>query len=171
MREVESVAWGDRYFEQQEDMRCGRHAVNNLLGRPQFVDADLNAAVDQVVATLGDPRALHATKSGWYSHAVLATLFDMTTPCEYALRPEPLHELAYHEVLSNPSFCGVLVNVNNVHWTCLCKEGCRLFYVDSRFAPTIVSPEDFQAIIGKHPMSFAVVRNASRPAAGVQPVQ
>ncbi|CAK0838633.1 unnamed protein product [Prorocentrum cordatum] len=36
--------WGDRYLERQGSAPvCGRHALNNLLGAPQFSDGDLEA--------------------------------------------------------------------------------------------------------------------------------
>lgn len=68
-RDRDLSLWGDRYFERQEDLKSGRHAVNNLMGGPQFIDSDLDMAVDIVVGEVGDVRGQHAGPLGWYSHS------------------------------------------------------------------------------------------------------
>lgn len=45
--------WGDRYFEKQQGARCGQHALNNLVGGPQFNASDLAEGCKQVVAEIG----------------------------------------------------------------------------------------------------------------------
>ncbi|CAK0793904.1 unnamed protein product, partial [Prorocentrum cordatum] len=89
--------WGDRYLERQGSAPvCGRHALNNLLGAPQFSDGDLEVARGIVVAQTDDPPDLHVSDGGWYSHSVLATAFT-----------------------SSDDMLGALVNHNNVHWSAI----------------------------------------------------
>lgn len=160
-RDLDFALWGDRYFESQQEAKCGRHAVNNMLGGPLFVDADLDRACAEVLAELDEPRALHARSSGWYSHSVLAKLFDLTNPAEYVLQLRPVDPSSYSAIVNESNYVGVLVNVRNSHWTCLAKHKECLFYVDSCYAPTVINEFDFKQIIEKNPMSFAVVTNES----------
>ena len=70
----------DRYFEQQSLARCGMHALNNLVGGPQFVPDDLERACAQVVAESGEPVTDHATSTGWFSHSVLGSVLQELIP-------------------------------------------------------------------------------------------
>ena len=72
--------WEDRCFEQQSLARCGMHALNNLVGGPQFTLGDLDRACSQVVAETGEPVTDHATNTGWFSHSVLGRVLQETIP-------------------------------------------------------------------------------------------
>ena len=61
---VSAALWGDRYFERQEENKCGRHALNNIIGGPQFLDSDLIAACMDVVAAVGGDPNDHARTDG-----------------------------------------------------------------------------------------------------------
>ena len=154
--------WGDRYFETQEDLKCGRHAVNNVMGGPQFVDADVHRAVDEVVSDVGESQDQHAGPRGWYSHSTLANQFELTLPC-WVLQLQPAKPCDYDQVVESTNVCGILINIANAHWVCVCKEKGALFYVDSLHAPTIIGRSDFEQIITKYPMSFPVVTNEFVP--------
>ena len=54
-----SQSWGDKYFEKQVDAECGQHALNNVLGGPQYLKDAFTAAAEQVVAEYGQPAAEH----------------------------------------------------------------------------------------------------------------
>ena len=153
------AAWGDRYFERQSEAKCGRHAVNNLVGGPQYVDRDLDQACSEVAAELGEPLSLHCGRAGWYSISVLAKLFDMTSPCQFVLSSSPAQPDMYEGLLLDDGLIGILVNIANVHWVCLCKHAGKVFYVDSCYAPTVVDASEFGRILTQHPMSFHVSRN------------
>ena len=153
--------WGSRYFERQQQGKCGRHAVNNLLGGPQYVDDDLEKACAEVAAELGEPLRLHCSAGGWYSICVLAKLFDMTSPCTAVLSTTQMQPGTYQEVVHNDDHIGILINHGNVHWKCLCKHAGRMFLVDSLYAPTVVDAYEFDNILTQHPMSFIVSRNVS----------
>ena len=74
--------WGDRYFEQQQAGRCGQHAVNNLLAMPLYIVQDMESSLDAVVAELGvDSKSDHGNAAGWYSHSVLADIFQKNKSC------------------------------------------------------------------------------------------
>ena len=150
---------GDRYFERQSEAKCGRHAINNLLGGPQYVDRDLERACSEVAAELGEPMSLHCRAGGWYSISVLAKLFDMTSPCTAVLSSSPAQPDTYQDLLLDDGKIGLLINKDNVHWVCMCKHAGNIFYVDSCYAPTVVDANEFQHILKHHPMSFVVSRN------------
>ena len=153
------AAWGDRYFERQSEAKCGRHAVNNLVGGPQYIDQDLDKACSEVAAELGEPLSLHCGRGGWYSISVLAKLFDMTSPCQFVLSSSPALPDMYQDLLLDDGKIGILVNVGNVHWVCMCKHAGKIFYVDSCYAPSVVDASEFGHILKQHPMSFHVSRN------------
>ncbi len=151
--------WGDRYFESQEAAQCARHAVNNLLGGPQFVDEDLQVACDLSCVEYSDDPALHRGSGGWWSVEVIARLFDMTNP--------PLGQILlanavpgdFDRVMSSDDFYGFLVNLRNQHWICLPVHNDLLWHVDSKFAPTRISREDFNSILKKFPRCFLVEKH------------
>ena len=160
--------WGDRYFEVQElgQMKCGKHAVNNLLGGPQYTDEDLESACDLVMSDVNmtDDRSAHAQENGWYSHSVLAKLFDMTNPCRWMLMFTPVKPDSYDAFMTNDAFEGILINKNNVDWVCIAKQSGHCFYVDSCDFPRKITPANFSHIITMFPMSFHVALNSAQVA-------
>jgi hypothetical protein len=145
-RAADFALWGSRYFEGQEDMKCGRHAVNNLIGGPQFIDQNLESAGSQVCAEYGEPRSMHMSSNGWYSHSVLAKLFDVTSPPLGHLFLRPATESDYHIVLACDDYYGLLVNKGNVHWASIVlhARAGKLFYVDSCYFPTVINLMDLK---------------------------
>ena len=154
----DALLWGDRYFEVQEQMKCGRHAVNNVLGAPQYVDADLDRACDMLLAELpvADHRSTHARPNGWYSHSVLAKLFELTLPCKWMLLFKPVEPGSYDTFMMDESMQGILINKNNIHSTCIAKHSGHCFYVDSLYFPRRITAANFSRIMQLYPMSFYV---------------
>ena len=113
----------------------------------------------EVAAELGEPLKLHCGKGGWYSIAVLAKLFDMTSPCSSVLSDGPAQPDVYEDLLLDNEKIGILVNQRNEHWVCMCKHAGKIFYVDSCHAPTVVDASEFEHILRQHPMSFVVSHN------------
>ena len=60
--------------------RCGQHALNNLVGGPQFTVQDLQMACDGVCAETVQVASAHVRLNGWYSHSVLANVLQMLYP-------------------------------------------------------------------------------------------
>ena len=158
-RALDFHVWGERYFEQQQGAFCGRHAPNNLLGRPQFTDEDLLTACTTVCAITGEAPADHCAPSGWYSHSVLATVLDQTAPPVGHLIVNQAEPGDYHLVVACDDYYGFLVNLENQHWARIAKLEACLWYVDSRFAPTMVDVEDSQSIIALYPTTFLFQKN------------
>lgn len=156
-------AWGDRYFEKQEQGRCGQHAVNNLLGRPQYTVQDMEASLDSVLAELGaDSRSAHGNAAGWYSHSVLAHVLTNTVPPTWKLGTRRVVSDGKHwSLLHGPGTCALLLNIGpGLHWTCIVPHLGQTFYVDSQhFPPSIIDESDFQAILAKHPDAYFVLRH------------
>ena len=65
----------------------------------------------------------------------------------------------YQDLLLDDGKIGILVNVGNVHWVCMCKHDGKIFYVDSCYAPSVVDAIEFWHILKQHPMSFHVSHN------------
>jgi hypothetical protein len=159
-RKQDEILWGDRYWEQQEQMKCGRHAVNNLMGGPQFIDGDLEAAGEAVCIDTGEPRKLHIAANGWYSLEVLARLLDMTNPPVGQLLLRPCNAGAYSAICNGEQYRGCLVNLRNRHWVCIVPHNGHVFYVDSLHAPVTITEDDFGSILDKFPMTFLVERHS-----------
>ena len=86
LKEESLRIWGDRYWEGQDRMMCGRHALNNLFGMPQFDDNSLAVACAEVVAVTGEDEANHKSHDGCYSHGVFAKAIDLTNPPVWRMR-------------------------------------------------------------------------------------
>ena len=150
--------WGDRYFERQVAAECGQHAVNNVLGGPQYQREAFAAAARQVVAQYGEPEAEHIRPGGWYSHSVLATVLQNTAPAPWKLLFSKLRQTDYHTVLADELICGALVNQDNYHWIALVKHEGVLWEVDSRLFPTPLGREAFRDLLRRYPNTFPVQR-------------
>ena len=101
LRMVSEEAWADRYFEKQEGAACGKHALNNLCGGPQFVDDDMVVACSQVLAETGEEENDHRSGHGWYSHSVLARVVQNFVPPAMRLLTGPFQNAC------NPGRSGV----------------------------------------------------------------
>jgi hypothetical protein len=155
-------AWGDRYFEPQSGARCGQHALNNLFGGPQFDDAGLDGAFQEVMQELPhEQEAEHRQGAGWYSHSVLATVLQQTVPPTWRLVTSRVRVDDWQALTEDDAICGVLLNIANRHWTCICKDKAMLFYVDSKFLPVLLDQADWQSILNLHPNAFLVAKHDS----------
>jgi hypothetical protein len=160
-----SHAWGDRYFEGQVRAECGQHALNNLLGGPQFLQVDLQRAARRVLAATDEREEEHIRPGGWYSHSVLATaLRDQHPDAEtdeaspWKLHFNRLGQADYRAVLDDELACGALVNQNNAHWIALVKHEGFLWHVDSQRTPTPMSEASFRETLRRYPDAFPVAR-------------
>ena len=150
--------WGDRYFERQEEAHCGMHAVNNVIGAPQFLPVDLHTAAMQVLAEAPDNPEEHIRDSGWYSHSVLARALQNAIPPQWRMLLAPLAATAYENLLQDENFFGAVVNEHNAHWSAIVKTAGHLWHVDSKSRPRRIGDAGYRAILGRFPMTFAIVR-------------
>ena len=93
--------WADRYFEKQHLAHCGMHALNNLVGGPQFIPLDLQTACAQMCAETGEMASDHSAATGWYSHSVLATALQLAVPPRWRLQLNPMLTSEIHLFLSD----------------------------------------------------------------------
>ena len=155
----EQSLWGDRYFERQGAAPvCGRHALNNLLGGPQFSDADLNIACSMVLAETDDSRSWHVSGGGWYSHSVLGMAFDTIVP-KWRMLASPLLPSSWPSFSNSDAMVGALLNHNGAHWSAMCKHNNYVWHVDSQREPVVLDQKGFARLLRKHPMAFSVVTN------------
>ena len=161
LRQQSMLVWGDRFFERQipGQAKCGQHALNNIIGGPQYDDEFLEAAWQTVEAQLpGEPERLHRRADGWYSHSVLAAALDLTMPPMWRLLFRPVCNEDWKAVSIEEEVAGVLVNVGNVHWSAIVRRAEHVFYVDSLYLPHLILQKDFERILELHPMSFLIVK-------------
>ena len=119
-------------MEQQEEQRCGRHALNNALAGEAdvlFTDDSLKDACDNVVAESlipdreggvpSDPTCHedHMAPSGDYSEQVLAEALRQTM--RYSLTLQPLWNDPF--IMDDGHTVGAIMNQNNRHWVALKK--------------------------------------------------
>ena len=145
--------WGNRSWERQEQMKCGRHAINTLIGGPQLVDPDFEAATDAVCAETGDDRRLHIAPRGWYSKEVLARLLDMTSPPRGRLILKPCNETTCHNILQDEQVYGCLISQKSTHWVCVVKQNGVVLYADDCRTPVAINLQDYRAIVQHYPMT------------------
>ena len=156
-RPLEASSWGTRYFESQSKGFCGRHALNNLLGMPQFSDFDFGTACEMVMAITDDQRDQHVSDDGWYSHSVLGKVFDTIDPPIWRMLSSPQELCSYDALVSNSDVIGSVVNQNGRHWTCVVKHESAVWHVDSMSAPAKLSQVEHANLMKQYPMTFAVV--------------
>jgi hypothetical protein len=152
-------AWGDRYVEQQQEARCGKHALNNVVGSPTFVDEDMEAACSEVLAETGDPQDYHLRVGGWYSHSVLGAVLQRTIPPMWRMLISPLEATDFPQVLHDDLIIGSVVNMDNHHWIGIAKHRGCLWKVDSKERPQVLSEGEYKALLRRHPLTFAIVSN------------
>jgi len=127
-------AWAGRYLEKQEPRKakCGQHALNNVIGGPQFDEEFFDRALKDICGPeLLELEADHRRGSGWYSHSVLACALQATVPPQWGLAKSPLEAKDYHMLLATDDWLGAIVNQDNQHWFAIVKHAGVLWRVDS----------------------------------------
>ena len=109
----------------------------------------------------GESECLHRRKTGWYSHSVLAHALSTSVPPMWRLVLRPASIEDWEVVSASRDVAGILVNVRNVHWASITREGPYVFYVDSQHLPVEITQDSFACVLDDHPMSFMVVRGDS----------
>ena len=150
------------YFEKQREARCGLHALNNALGRPFATEADLEAAVGEVLRDLrqdGVPevRAQHIRPGGWYSIEALCMAIPQVSMAtagrvEYTLSLEPLcvHAAALRTAV------GAVANVEGRHWVALRWVDDAVWLLDSMDQPRELSWSAYLHFVRRHRDSFRI---------------
>ncbi len=157
--EEQQRRWGQRYFERQRDAECGQHALNNVLGAPQFRREDMERAARAVLAIPGTGREEeHIRARGWYSHSVLVNVLRNTAPAQWKLLFNRLGEADYHAFLADELLLGALVNQGDAHWIALVKHDGLLWEVDSQLSPKPMDEEAFRVCLRSYPSTHAVAR-------------
>lgn len=151
--------WGDRYFERQTLARCGMHALNNLVGGPQFVPDDLVSACRSIILETGEFASDHATAMGWYSHSVLSRVLQETVPPRWRLRFSPLLPNEVDDFYSDTLMYGALVNHHGEHWVAVVKHMDLLWNVDSCSIPRVLRLMDFRAMLLVYPETYPLLAN------------
>ena len=154
------ASWTDRYFEGQTLAYCGMHALDNLVGGPQFTPPDMATACSQVVAETCDLPSVHATTTGWYSHSLLGRVLQNTIPARWRLRLHPLLPAELESFCEDPLICGALMNEDNTHWLAIAKHGGSLWHVDSKHTPRPISLTELLLTLRRYPATFPLLEVA-----------
>ena len=88
------------------------HALNNLVGGPQFSPADLETTCAQAVAETGESMADHATNTGWYSHSVLGHVLQETIPPRGRPCLSPIDTAEIFQFCKDNLIYGAVINQN-----------------------------------------------------------
>ena len=142
---------GNRYLERQVQGRCGQHALNNVVGGPQFLEDVFIRAVGYITEETGDPVHMHQADGGWYSYEALAVAVRSTIPVMWRLSERPLTVSQYSRFLFDPACVGAIVNIQNRHWTAIVKHDGDLWDVDSlKEWPRLLDEQSFEVLVGQH---------------------
>ena len=154
--------WGDGYFERQVDAKCGQHALNNVVGAPQFREEFFEEAVRLILLERNYEREdQHRNEHGWYSHSVLAQALELTNPVIWRLLYAELLPSEYRRLLETPDWIGAIVNEGNRHWVAIVKRADRLWRLDSGNPPPVLLDEaSFHTYLQQaHRTGFVVALN------------
>ena len=161
LREESAQIWGDRYWEDQSEAMCGQHALNNLIGCPQYQLPDFVQTVIEIVASTGDDASQHMNAQGWYSHGVLGEILQKTNPPQWRLSNRRASIAQWDALMSSDTILGALVNKENKHWVSICKHKGHVFYCDSRYLPHIIDADDWSNLLHMHPDTYFVIAHDS----------
>jgi len=145
------------YFETQEEMRCGKHAVNNAMGMELLTNELISQACDifllEYTLLHGVPtrREDNEKDHGWYSSEVLA---QALSDHNLELLLNPLCNAP--EIFSEDRVFGAIVNIDNAHWVALKRVDGDIWLLDSTAAPEILSEEEFLQLINFHRSAYCV---------------
>ena len=157
-------------FEQQEEMRCGMHALNNALGHlerphwPLFLPEQMESACDQFIleSRIPDDNGIisdlqekqdHMKDNGWYSNDVMSMALRRTMEYELLLG----HQLRYNpNILQDEKMQGAITNQDEVHWVALKLIQGKIWLLDSRYQPKILNDAAYLSFINQYPHTYAI---------------
>ena len=157
----------DGFFERQEEMRCGKHALNNALGGEHiFSNQDMSTACEIFIweskfpdapgyAPAMEIRSRHEKPNGWYSFQVMGTALRHTAV--FALSEQPLRESP--DIIYNQAVVGAVVNLNNQHWVAIKFRDGALWLLDSGNQGAVYySYPMYLAYVQEHRHSYPIYR-------------
>ena len=160
------------YWERQEDLHCGRHALNMILGRNVLTSNDIDREAREVDLRCGaDKRTLQgfvgetsldyvpcATGGNWDADVLLKALNSQpgVVTAEYAqqqMPPPGIYATTYIGTLIHRTAAaggGSRVESSGGHYTCFRKVGPHLYHLDSLNAASAnhaISLRDAQRLV------------------------
>ena len=152
------------YFETQEDLKCGSHALNNVFGEPIFTDEELNAACEALVqeslvpddhSIISDPQVLadHMNPHGWYSAAAISMVLRRTFRYELQLGNQLRFDL---NALEESAVIGAITNIKNRHWVALKYIDGQMWLLDSTEHPRVLPAPAFREFVNENPHTYVI---------------
>lgn len=148
------------FFEKQEGLGCGRHALNNLLQMRKFVRPSINPEkyTKEILIQLASDNSKQINLDSFckYFHSIKQTIRESSPDVTNYCRADEYYEI---EVLMNvlrllhydhrnydmrtgislkdsPNIFGYIININDgYHWISIKKNGSSYIYCDSRSDP------------------------------------
>ena len=128
------------------------------MGGPQFTDDDLDVACTMVVDQTGDPRDMHVSPSGWYSHSVLAEAVQNTVPARWQFELNRFPSSGHDKMRDDAQIVGALMSRGGgSHWTAIVKHDGALWDVDSFGSAVPLSTDTFQRLVAENPDTCALM--------------
>ena len=163
---------GPMYFEHQESLLCGKHALNNLLGAEVFKNSELMRICKQLTKSM-KPSTPLCDKNGFYSVEVLETALssrgyttqEIISYEDIPVRPNrPMERtITFPLVLRNGStienFIGILI-VNGGHWIAIKKDGSGYWWLDSLYGKPVEARDKIVKRFGDEEQIAALVQKA-----------
>lgn len=141
------------YHERQQFMRCGLHAVNNMLQRRAYTTGDFEKIAadlatfgpESSVAHIGNPHRAVLKLGNYDANVVLVALARAGFETAWCVRT-PVDAL--RDAVRSPDTLGFLVNVSKLfsrHWLAVRKltdDGCWGFFDSNAPQPRLFTSED-----------------------------
>jgi len=146
---------GSQFFERQEGLRCGLHALNNALGSHYLDAIDMPRAVQAFLfenSELGDNIRDHLEPEGDYSIEIMSMVLRTKAmdafgtlrwqmDIQRAMTAEDLH-----------GCIGAVVNLEGRHWVALRPLAQGFLYLDSlEELPRELNDEELDSLLAAHP--------------------
>ena len=158
------------YFERQAAGLCGKHALNNLLGKAAFTEEDLRMLCNHYILLKewedglqdGEDASWHCGEGGWFSSELLAyalrhASFVLGPPHEsFELVLDSADNVVDH--LKDEDTIGALQNRDGAHWVAIKKEGDAMILLDSLAQPVSLGAASLHEVIAQWPHTYAVKR-------------
>ena len=153
-------------FETQRELRCGKHALNNVFGGElTFTDADLSEACatlvreslvpdDNGVVSDAQVRGDHEGRHGWYSLAAMNMALRRTFQYELQLGRQLRFDV---NALEESGVVGAIANTNDgSHWVALKRVHGTTWLLDSLRQPAVLDTASFHAFVNDNPHTYAI---------------
>ncbi|CAE7334818.1 RRM3, partial [Symbiodinium sp. CCMP2456] len=139
------------YFERQVELRCGIHALNNVLGFRLVGPGDMTHAAEAFLfenRELADNMQDHVAPAGDYSFEVMGMVLRTKAMQDYGRLCWQMADRRAVAISDLHGCVGAVVNLLGRHWVAVRSVGENFLYLDSlEENPRTLTPEQLEAIL------------------------